>query len=102
MEATLCRFHTFKDVFLLGRAGNKAQAKPNALRMDVVKKGKVHKETQVETGTPSKKERETNTRKDYISHGIDVSKELNADFNFLHIHLMSHLVEQIRRYRGFK
>jgi hypothetical protein len=34
----------------------------------------------------------------YISHEIDVSKVLDADFNFLKIHLMSHWVEQIRRY----
>jgi len=33
----------------------------------------------------------------YISHEIDVSKELDADFNFLKIHLMSHWVEQIHQ-----
>ena len=35
---------------------------------------------------------------DYISHEIDVSQELDADFNFPKIHLMSHWVKQIRRY----
>jgi hypothetical protein len=31
MEDALLRFHTFKDVFLLGRAGKMAIAKANAL-----------------------------------------------------------------------
>jgi len=35
---------------------------------------------------------------DYISHEIHVSKEIDADFNFLKIHLMSHWVKQIRWY----
>jgi hypothetical protein len=35
---------------------------------------------------------------DNISHEIDISKELDADFNFLKIHLMSHWAEQVRRY----
>jgi len=39
-----------------------------------------------------------NAWRDYISHEIDVCKELNADFNFPMIHLMSHSVEQILRY----
>jgi hypothetical protein len=38
MVDALHRFHTFKDVFLLGRAGKKAKAKANALRMELVKK----------------------------------------------------------------
>jgi hypothetical protein len=37
-----------------------------------------------------------NAWRDYISHEIDISKELDADFNFLNIDLMSHSVEQIR------
>jgi hypothetical protein len=41
MEDALHHFHTFKDVFLLGRAGQKAKAKANALRMELVKKRKV-------------------------------------------------------------
>jgi len=63
-----------------------------------VKKQKVDKETNAETWTPSKKRREMNARWDYISHEIDVSKESDADFKFQKIHLMSHSVEQIRRY----
>jgi len=39
-----------------------------------------------------------NAWREYISHKIDVSKELDADFNFPKIHLMSHWVEQICRY----
>jgi len=35
---------------------------------------------------------------DYISHEIDLSKELDADFNFPKIHLMFHWAEQIRWY----
>jgi len=43
MEDALRRFHTFKDFFLLGRAGKKAKAKANALRTELVKKRKVDK-----------------------------------------------------------
>jgi hypothetical protein len=39
-----------------------------------------------------------NTWRDYISHEIDISKELDADFNFPKIHLMSHEAEQVRQY----
>ena len=39
-----------------------------------------------------------NPWRDYIRHEIDVSKELDADFNFLKIHLISHWVEQIRQH----
>ena len=98
MEDGFCRFHTFKDVFLLGRAGKKAKAKANALRTELVKERKVDEETNAETWTLSKMRRETNAWQDYISHEIDVSKELDADFNFLKIYLMSHWVKQIRRY----
>jgi len=97
MEDALCHFHMFKDVFLLGRASKKAKAKANALRMELVKKPIVDEETNAETLTPSKKQHEMNAWRDYISHEIDVSKELDADFNFPKIHLMSHQVEQIRR-----
>jgi hypothetical protein len=97
-EDALHRFHTFEDVFLLGRAGQKAKAKANALRTELVKKRKVDEKRNAETWTPSKQPREMNTWRDYISHEIDVSKELDADFNFLKIHLMSHWVEQNRRY----
>ena len=70
--------------------------------MELVKKQKVDEETHAETWMPSKKRRQMNAWWDYISHKIDVSKELNADFNFPKIHLMSHWVEQIRRYEALK
>jgi hypothetical protein len=63
-----------------------------------MKKRTVDEETNAETWTPSKKRREMNAWRDYISQEIDVSKELDADFNSLKIHLMSHWVEQNRRY----
>jgi len=36
--------------------------------------------------------------RDYISHEIDISKELDADYIFPKIHLMSHWAEQILQY----
>jgi len=75
-----------------------AKGKANALRTELVKKGKVDKETNAETWTLSKMRREMNAWRDYISHEIDVSKQLDANFNFPKIDLMSHWVEQIRRY----
>jgi hypothetical protein len=38
MQDALRRFHTFKDGFLLSRAGKMAKAKVNALRTELVKK----------------------------------------------------------------
>jgi hypothetical protein len=43
-EDALHPFHTFRDVFLLGRAGKKAMANANALRTELVKKRKVDEE----------------------------------------------------------
>jgi hypothetical protein len=45
MEDALCRFHNFRNVFLLGQPGKKAKAKANALRTELVKKRKVTEET---------------------------------------------------------
>jgi len=98
MEDALHCFHTFKDVFLLGRASKMAKAKANALRTELVKKRKVEEETNAETWTPSKNRCEMNTWRDYISHEIDVSKELDANCNFPKTDLMSHWVESIRCY----
>jgi hypothetical protein len=95
MEDALCRIHTFKEVFLLGQSGKKVKAKANALSTELVKKRMVGEERTAETWAPSKKPREMNAWQDYIIHKIDVSKELDADFNFPKIHLMSHWVEQI-------
>jgi len=102
MEDALHRFHTMNDVFLLGQASKKANAKANALRTELVKKWKVDEETNAGTWMPSKKWREMNAWQDYISQEINVSKELYADFNFPKIHLMSHWVEQIRWYRALQ
>jgi len=98
IEDTLHRFHTFKDVFLLGRARKKAKAKANDLKTELVKKRKVDKETNAETWTPSKKRCEMNAWWDYISHEIDISKEFDADFIFPKIHVMSQWAELICRY----
>jgi len=102
MEDALHHFHTFTDSFSLGRAGKKVKAKANALRTKLVKKRKVHNKTNAETWTTSKTRREINASQDYISHKIDISKVLDADFNFLKIDLISHWAEQIRRYGAFQ
>jgi hypothetical protein len=98
MEDASHRFHTFKDVFLLRRAGKKAKSKANALRTELVKKRKVDEESNAETWMPSRKRREMNAWRHYIGYELIVLKELDADFNFSKIHFMAHWVEQIRRY----
>jgi len=98
MEDALRPFHTFKDVFILGRAGKQAKAKANALRTDLVKKRQGDEETNAETRTPSKKWREMNAWRDYISHEIDVPQQPDAVFNFPKIHMMSHLVGKTNPY----
>jgi hypothetical protein len=97
LEDDLHRFHTFKDVFLLGQASKKVKAKANTRRTELGKKRKVDEETNAETWMPSKKRRKMNAWRDYISHEIDISKELNADFNFPKIHLMSYWAKQVHR-----
>ena len=47
---------------------------------------------------PSKKWCKMNATVDYIKNKIEVSKELDSDFNIPKIHLMSNWVEQIPRY----
>ena len=97
MEDAVLRFHNFKDVFLLGRAGKQAKANANAQRRDLMKMQKVDEETNADTWTASKKWWEMNAWRDYTSHEIDVSKEMDANFNFPKIHLISHWVSQIHR-----
>jgi hypothetical protein len=63
-----------------------------------VKKRKVDGETNAETWTPPKKRHEINAWLDFICHETDISKELDADFNFPKIQLMCHWAEQVRRY----
>jgi len=98
LEDPLCRFPTFKDDFLLGQAGKRVNDKVNALRIELVKKRKVDKETNADSWRPYKKRREMNAWRDYISHKLKIYKELDADFNFPKIHLMSHWAEIIHRY----
>jgi hypothetical protein len=98
IENSLHRFHTFKDVYLLGRASKKVKARANAVRTELVKKRKVGEETNAETWTPSKKRCKMNAWWDNISHEIDISKELDADFIFPKIHWMSHWAEQVGRF----
>jgi hypothetical protein len=43
-----------------------------------------------------------NAWRDYISHEIDISKQLDADFNFRGIPLMSQWAKQVRQYRTFQ
>jgi len=49
-----------------------------------------------------KKLHKMNIRRDYVSHEINVFKELDPDFNYPKIHLMSHWAKQIHRYRAFQ
>jgi len=70
------------------------KATANALGTELVKKRKIDEERNAETWMPSKTRCKKNALRDYISHEIDVSKELDVDFNFLKIQLLSHWVEQ--------
>jgi hypothetical protein len=90
MKHSMRCIHTCKDDFLYAQASKKANAKTNALAMELVKKQKGNDETQDGTWTPSKKWCEMNAWRNYISHMIGVSKEFDADFTFPKIHLMHH------------
>jgi hypothetical protein len=98
MEDSYRCFHSFKDVVLIGRAGNRAKPKYNALRMDLVKMQKVNEETNAETWTLFKKGRKMYAWWEYNGHKTDNSKGLDADFNLPMIRLMFHWVKLIRRY----
>jgi len=98
VEDTLHCVHTFNDIFWLGRASQKAKAKANALRIDLMKKRKVDEKTHAETWKRSKYYCEINSLQDNISNQIDGSKGLEADFNFRKIHLIYHWVKQIYQY----
>jgi hypothetical protein len=50
----------------------------------------IDEETNAETRMPSKNQREMNAWWDYISHGMDISNELDAYFNSAKTHLMCH------------
>jgi hypothetical protein len=70
-----------------------AKPKANSLRTELVKNGMVDEDTNAETWMPSKKRCAMNAWRNYISYKIDVSKALDADFNFPKIKLMSHWVD---------
>jgi hypothetical protein len=63
-KEALHHFQHFKEVFLLGQVAKKAKAKPNPVRTELMKNGKVNKETNAETWTPSKKRRKMNASQD--------------------------------------
>jgi hypothetical protein len=98
MDDTFCDFPTFKVVFLLGRAGKKAQAKSNALRTELVKTWMVDEETHADTWKLSNKLCKLNPWWNNNSYEIDNSTGLDEDFNFPKFHIMSDWVEQIRWY----
>jgi hypothetical protein len=51
---------------------------------------------------PFKLRREMDAWQDFISHEIDVSNELDVDFNLGKIHLMAYWVERISRYAALQ
>jgi hypothetical protein len=61
-----------------------------------MKKQKIDKNTNAETGTSSKKGHELNAWWDHIDPKIELSKELDANFNYPKIYLRSDWVKQIR------
>jgi hypothetical protein len=75
-----------------------ARAKSNAMRTALVKMRKLDEGTNDDSWMLPTKQREVNAWQVYISQEIDISKELDANFHFPKIHLMSHWAKQIRRY----
>jgi hypothetical protein len=65
--------------------------------MELMKKRKGDEKTYTETWTASKKLREMNAWWEYISHEIEDSKQLDADFKFPKFLLISLRATQIRR-----
>jgi len=72
------------------------KAKANALSRELAKTQKVDEESNSVIWKPCKKRRKIHVLWDYLSHEIDVDKELDANFSFAQIHLISHVVKQIR------
>jgi len=60
-----------------------------------VKKRKVNKATYADFWTTSKKQRKMNAWQEYGSHEMNSSKELDADFNFPKIQLISNWAKLI-------
>jgi len=98
IEDALPHFRSIQDLFLSRRATKKVNKKANALRTELVKKRMVDKGINAETWILSKTQCEMNTWQDHIRHKIDVSKEVDANFNFRKTHLMLLWVHQIHWY----
>jgi hypothetical protein len=98
----LRHFHTFEDVFLLGRAGKMPKAKSNALRPKRMKKQMVDEKTNAETQMLTEQRLKMNPWWDYFRHKIDVSMRLDANFNFQNIHLILYWAEKIRGYKALQ
>ena len=98
MEDALLRFHRSKEVFLGARVGKRARAKAGNLRTELVRKRKAEEELRADSLTPSQRRREHSEWRDFIDSEVDLSKENDAHFNFIKIHLLSHFTEQIRLY----
>ena len=64
------------------------KAKADTLRTELVKKQSVDEETNAESWILSEMRCAMSTWQDYISHKIDVSFELDANFNVPKIHLL--------------
>jgi len=91
------RDHTIKDGFLHGQAGIWSKARGNPLRSELVMTRKVDEQTIACFWTMSMKPLEMNTWLEYLSQVINMSKELDADFNFPKIRWRKHWAEQICR-----
>ena len=98
MKDALQRFHSTKDVSLGGRVGKRARAKAGNLRTELIRKRKADEELRAESLTPTQRWREYNEWQGYINSEVEMSKEGDAHFNFIKIHLMSHFAEQIPFY----
>lgn len=85
IEDALRWFHTFNEVFLLGRAGKMVKAKANAMTMKLMMQWLVGEAANADTSMPSKKLHKMTSWRDSISLEIDVSNELNAHFNIANI-----------------
>jgi len=94
----LALFSHLQRWFLTLARQQKPKAKTNALRTELVKKGKVDDETYADTWTLSTKQCKINSWPNFFNHRKHVSNKLDADFNFPKIHLMSHFNESLQQY----
>jgi len=102
MHNAVCHFPTIKDALLSGRGGKKGNPKANALRMELIKKRTVGEEFNAEMMKQTEKWDKMNVWQDYLMHEIVISNKLDANFNSVMIHIMSHRAEQSHQYRSFQ